>query len=44
MLLSTGDIVVLTTSVTFIAWMSVLAIKVHQLQTSMEYGEDGELR
>jgi hypothetical protein len=36
LLLSTGDIVVLTTSAAFIVWMSVLAIKVHQLQTSME--------
>ena len=37
LLLSTGDIIVLTTSIVVVAWMLLLAVKVHQLQTSLEY-------
>jgi hypothetical protein len=39
LLLSTGDIIVLTTSIVVVAWMLLLAVKVHQLQTSLEYDD-----
>ena len=43
LLLSTGDIIVLTTGIIVAAWMLLLVIKMHQLQTSLKYG-DGEWR